>query len=121
MQGKSVRKRLDGDRDQVTARPTALSLVINILRSLVTDGMLWLLIAAVLMVNYLRHIHFEQEVLPVALFGWLAIMAVLNGCRAWQEDLDEYRRQVVLRHRQKTACAVKGCTDIPGFSPGRSY
>ena len=121
MQGNSFSGRQDGDQGAVTARPTALSLITRILGSLVTDGMQWLLIAAVLVAIYLRHIHFEQEVLPVMLFGWLAIMAVLNGCRAWQEDLDEYRRQVVLRHRLKTARAGERGTDIPGFSPGRRY
>lgn len=121
MQGNSYSRRQDGDRGTVTARPTALSLITRILGSLVTDGMQWPLMAAVLVVMYLRHIHFEQEVLPVVLFGWLAIMAVLNGCRAWQEDLNEYRRQVMLRHRLKTAQPVNRGTDIPGFSPGRRY
>ena len=121
MQGNSFSRRQDGDQGTVTARPTALSLITRILGSLVTDGKQWLLTAAVLVVMYLRHIHFDNEILPVVVFGVLAIMAVLNGCRAWQEDLDEYRRQVVLRHRLKNAHTVKRCTDIPGFSPGRRY
>jgi hypothetical protein len=118
MQRKSFSKRRDDDPGLDGSRPTALSLITHILRSLVTDGMQWLLIPAVLLVMYLRHIHFGQEILPVVIFGGLAIMAILNGCKAWQSDLDEYRRHRVLSHHLNAVPVKK---DIPGFSPGRRF
>ena len=121
MQGKYYSKRRNDAAEPPPARPSALSLVIYILRSLFTDGMQWLLIPAVLAFLYLRHIHFENEILPVVVFGGLVIMAILNGCKAWQSDLDEYRHQLVLSHQLRAVRKKEGLKDVPGYSPGRRF
>ena len=94
--------RREGDAYLVTARPAATTLISPMFRAPVTDSMWWLLAAAVPLFIFIQHPPLEQAVLPAVMFGALAVTAVLNGCRAGQDDLHEHRRQPMQQLRQHT-------------------
>ncbi len=104
-------------RDSIN-RPTALTLATHIVKALVNDGMAWVSIPAVAVTAFLYHHHFQNDILLAVIFGGLAIIALVRGCLNWQNDLDEYQRDLALeRHREK----LGGCDTIPGFFPTRRY
>jgi len=115
---KSGKSRPQDDEYEAPARPSALSLVLHILRSLVSNGMQWLFIPALLLVMYLNYNHIGNEVLTTVIFGGLAVLAVLRGCKAWQNDLNDYQRHLsLMRHREDLDNRDK----IPGYFPSRRY
>ena len=113
---KSLRKRAQGD--YTVQRPTALTLTRHILAAVISDGMIWVVIPVLAVTAFLYNHHFLNEmVVPLMLLG-LGMIALVRGCRKWQNDLNEYQRHLAVERQQKPG---RTSADIPGYYPSRRY
>jgi hypothetical protein len=112
----SLRKRAQGD--YTVQRPTALTLARHILAAVISDGMLWVVIPVLAVTAFLYTHHFHNDLLLALMFLGLVMIALVRGCRKWQNDLDEYQRHLALERQQKPG---RTSTAIPGYYPSRRY
>ena len=112
---KSSSKNGTASSEDTVSKPSAATLLLHIFKALFTNGMPWLVVPAVMVTAYLSFNHLEQQTFTAAIFIGIGILAVINGCKNWQKDLNEYRRYLSLkRHRE----ALEYTQSIP--SPGAS-
>ena len=117
MPRKTARSHRRHHEEDSAIRPTAMTLVAHIIRAFVVDG-LFLLVATIAVAAYLYQTHLRNDTMIVLIFTGIALLALLRGCRAWQIDLDEYRRQLAMeRHKD----AQEQSTTIPGYYNSRRY
>ena len=82
-------------------RPTIVTLLGHVLKSVFTTEVLWITAPGGAIVGFLYLTGIALDKLLVALIGAVVVLAFLRGCRAWQRDLAFYRRsQSSQRHRQ---------------------
>ena len=112
----SLRKRAQGG--YTVQRPTALTLARHILAAVVTDGMLWVVIPVLAITAFLYTHHFQNDSLLALMFLGLVMIALVRGCRKWQNDLNEYQFHLALVRSRKQG---RTSTDIPGYYPSRRY
>jgi hypothetical protein len=99
-------------------RPTALTLVMHILRSVIHDGLVWLVILVLAGTAFMYANHYQNDVLLAMMYSGLAILALVSGCRNWQNDLIEYQHHVALqRHREQGNSG----NNMPGYFSSQRY
>ena len=76
------------------SRPTVMTLLLRIAASALTGGMRWLLFFAGVMIVFLHYNHFPVDGLLVLMLFAVLVVAVFRGIRAWQDDIDEYQRNL---------------------------
>ena len=91
-----------GLRRQQAARPTVFTLLLHIVASAFTGGMLQILAFGGALVIFLTYNNFSPDNLLALLFGTITVMAFYRGCLAWQQDLNEYQsRMADIRHTRE--------------------
>ena len=75
-------------------KPGVASLLARIAQSMLTAGMLWFVCLGGALFAFLNANHLPAEHLPVLIVFTVLIVALLRGIRAWQDDIDEYHRDV---------------------------
>lgn len=75
-------------------KPGVASLLAHIAQSMVTGGMLWFVCLGGALFMFLNANHLPAEHLPVLIVFAVLIVALLRGIRSWQDDIDEYQREV---------------------------
>ena len=81
-------------RAKPAARPTAFTLLMHILASTFTGGMLLVLVVGGSLVAFLYYNHFPLDNLLALLVGTIIVMSFYRGCAAWQQDLNEYHSRM---------------------------
>jgi membrane protein implicated in regulation of membrane protease activity len=76
------------------SRPTIITLFARIVGAAVTGGMLWLMFFGGALIAFLEYNHLPAGHLPVLMIFAVMVVALLRGIRAWQDDLDEYQRNL---------------------------
>jgi uncharacterized membrane protein len=97
--------------DETPRRPTTLSLVKNILQALLVDGA-FLLAGAIAVAIYLYQADLRNDPAVILIFAGIVLIALGRGCAAWQEELNNYQRDLLLHHRKQTGGQVES---IPGY------
>jgi cytochrome bd-type quinol oxidase subunit 1 len=88
--------------EDIAQRPTAVTLATHILSSLIHGSLVWLVILVLGVTAFLYANHYQNDILLAMMFIGLVIMALVSGCRDWQNDLNEYQRHLALeRHREQ--------------------
>ena len=117
MSRKLTRSHRHGDAADSVMRPTALTLVAHIIRAFVLDG-LFLLVAAIAVAAYLYQTDLRNDVVIMLIFAGIALLALLRGCSAWQNDLNDYQRHLAME-RHKLSLEQSSAT--PGYSHSQRY
>ena len=78
------------------SKPGVFSLFVHIARAALTGGMLWVAFFAGLILVYLHVNHFPTQHLPVLLIAAVVVIAFVRGIREWQQELDEYQRDLTV-------------------------
>ena len=86
--------RQDARPELPVSRPTVITLLSRIAGAAVTGGMLWIMCFAGAAVVFLHVNHFPADNLLVLLIFALLVIALFRGIRAWQDDLDDYRKSL---------------------------
>lgn len=81
-------------RAKPAARPTAFTLLMYIVASAFTGGMLLVLVSGGSLVAFLYYNHFPLDNLLALLAGTIIVMSFYRGCAAWQQDLNEYHSRM---------------------------
>ena len=76
------------------ARPTVFTLLMHIMASAFTGGMLLILVFGSSLVAFLYYNQFPLDNLLVLLAGTIIVMSFYRGCVVWQHDLDEYHKRM---------------------------
>ncbi len=74
------------------SRPSAARLLTNIFSSLFSNGMILLLVPGVAIIVFLGYQEIPTSNYFALLFGSCIVLAFLQGCKAWQEDLNNYQK-----------------------------
>lgn len=85
-------------------KPSVSRLLTHIFSSLFSSGTLSLLILGSALIVLLGYQGIATGNYFALLVGTLTVLAFLNGCKAWQEDLNEYQKALAdARHTYKPA------------------
>lgn len=102
------------------AKPGSLSLLAHIARATVADGMQWPVLLCITVIAALYYYHVtHHESLAMLLATGVLVSGLLRGCSAWQQDLDEYQRQLAMARQQRLDSERRN--SIPGYFPSRFY
>jgi hypothetical protein len=116
------KKRLHGyhpDHLQV-AKPGAPSLFRHIVRAAVLDGMQWPVVFCITLVSALYYFDFAyHDSLAILIITGIVATGLLRGCQAWQNDLNDYQRQLALARHERSSAEKRN--SIPGCFPTRRY
>jgi hypothetical protein len=74
------------------AKPSVKRLLRHILSSFFSSGTISILILGVAFLVFLAYQGIATDNYFALLIGSLTVLAFLHGCRAWQEDLNEYQK-----------------------------
>ena len=75
-------------------KPSVSSLLAHILSSAFSSGMIILLALGTVFVLFLGHHNIATGNYFALLFGTIIVLAFLRGCKAWQQDLNDYQRSL---------------------------
>ena len=81
-------------RAKPAARPTAFTLLMHIVASAFSGGMLLILAFGASLVAFLYYNHFPLDNLLALLVGTIIVVSFYRGCVAWQHDLNEYHSRM---------------------------
>jgi len=73
-------------------KPSALTLLGHIIKSLFTGEALWIAAPGGALLAYLHVNRVTSDILLVLLLLAVVALAFLRGCKAWQRDLNSYRK-----------------------------
>ena len=76
------------------SRPTMATLVFRIAESALSGSMLWIMFFGGLLIAFLHVNHLPAEHLLVLMIFAVMLMILLRGIGAWEDDLDEYQRNL---------------------------
>ena len=82
-------------------RPSVLTLLGHILKSVFTGEALWIAAPGGALLAYLHANQVAADNLLVLLIGAIAILAFLRGCKEWQKDRDLYRKTLSYKLRAR--------------------
>ncbi|MEZ5543414.1 MAG: hypothetical protein R3F42_15460 [Pseudomonadota bacterium] len=102
------------------SKPGTLSLLAHIVRGTVADGMqvpVLLCIAAGVGMYHYGFAHHQS--LAMLLATGILVTGLIRGCAAWQQELDEYQRQLAIARLVQLDYESQNA--IPGFYPPRHY
>ena len=118
MPRKTTKLRKHNQHEDTIRRPGTLTLFSYIIKAPVSDGMTWVFFPVLALTAYLYNNHFQNDALLAVTFCGLVITALLHGCRNWQDDLNEYQRQVAEGRQRGKTVPVR---HVPGRFPSRRY
>ncbi|HUT42591.1 MAG TPA: hypothetical protein VM011_14765 [Gammaproteobacteria bacterium] len=100
-------------------KPNTLSLLRQIARATVLDGMQWPVIFSIVLAFALYNFDVtHHESLTILIVTFVIVSGLIRGCNAWQGDLVDYQRQLAIaRHEQLDDAKPT----IPGYFPSRRY
>ena len=73
-------------------RPAVSGLLKHILFALFSNGMVSLLLFGAAAIFLLQYNSMLTDKYYALLIAWVTALAVVRGCKAWQEDLNSYQR-----------------------------
>ena len=76
------------------SKPGMVGLLSRIVQSAITGGMLWYMCFGGGLVAFLHVNHMPADNLLVLMIFTVLVIALFRGIRAWQDDLDEYQRNL---------------------------
>lgn len=85
------------------SRPSAARLLKNIFSSLFSHGMISLIVLGVAIIVFLGYREIPTGNYFALLFGSCIVLAFLQGCKAWQEDLNNYQKALADARRTYNA------------------
>lgn len=75
-------------------RPTRATLFFRIAESALSGSMLWVMFFGGLLIGFLHVNHLPAEHLLVLMIFAVLMMVLLRGIEVWEDDLDEYQRNL---------------------------
>lgn len=75
-------------------KPSVTRLLVHIVSSAFSSGMLSLLILGSTIILFLRYYNVPSANYFALLFASVFVLAFLHGCRAWQQDLSDYQKSL---------------------------
>jgi hypothetical protein len=75
-------------------RPTAVTLLIRIAGSALTGGVWWFVFFGGVVVAFMHVNHMPADTVLVLMIFAVLANAFISGIRAWQYDIEEYRRNL---------------------------
>jgi len=94
MKNRKKSYRTGGPPGQPPSRPSLVTLLSRIAEYALTGGVRWLVLFGGLLVAFLYVNHMPADTLVVMMIFAILTSAIFRGIRAWQDDLDEYRRSL---------------------------
>ncbi len=79
---------------QGMSKPSVSRLLAHIFSSAFSSGMISLLALGTAFVVFLGYHNIPTANYYVLLFGSIIVLAFLRGCKAWQQDLNDYQRSL---------------------------
>lgn len=84
------------------AQPSVFTLLKHIASSVMTGGMIMLLVFGGVIITFLHYNDYPSENFLMVLFSTIVVTAFIRGCQAWQKDLNAYHNyKSDLRHSRK--------------------
>jgi hypothetical protein len=90
-------------------KPSVNRLLGHIFSSMVSSGMISLLVVGSAIIAFLRYHHIPSHHSFALLFGTIITLGFLRGCQTWQDELNDYQksladaRHTCIAHRQLCA------------------
>jgi len=75
-------------------KPSVARLLGHIFTSIFSNGMISLLILGSAGIAFLRYYNIPSSDSFALLIGTIIVLGFLRGCKAWQEDLNEYQKSL---------------------------
>ena len=75
-------------------RPSVGSLLGHILSSVISSASVLLFVVGSTIIGFLLHYNIPSGDYFTLLLACIAVLAFLQGCKAWQADLDRYQRSL---------------------------
>jgi Na+/H+-dicarboxylate symporter len=73
-------------------RPSVSRLLAHIFSSVLSNGIVSLLVLGSAVIFFLRYYNIPSSNSFALLFSTTMVLAFLRGCKAWQEDLNDYQK-----------------------------
>lgn len=73
-------------------RPSVSRLLAHIFSSVLSNGLFSVLILGSALILFLRYYNIPSSNAFALLFCTIIVLAFLRGCKAWQEDLNDYQK-----------------------------
>ena len=90
----TTRRTRSGHSGKGPRKPSALTLLGHIIKSVFTGEALWVAAPGGALLAYLYINRVTSDTLLVLLLGTVVVLAFLRGCKSWQRDLDSYHRKL---------------------------